>query len=154
MELTIKPRLRAFVIEGISCGLTAVALAFGESWLLAVVPAYIALSCTLSILPGSSYIRLDEMRFTNCWNYRRRSFRWSQVGAFQAERDTKQGNAKRVSFDYTLSERGREPARLIGRIAGNDGPFLGRSYGGHSFEELAALLNEWRLRATSSEATQ
>ena len=106
------------------------------------------LSC-LSLIPGSSYLKLDPEGFTICSLCKTHRVRWDEVAHFQVSNLVIR---KMVVFNFTDVRRGREFARkLSSALAAHQGG-LPDTYG-RAAEKLAATMNEWRDPALQSAAS-
>ena len=102
------------------------------------------------LVPGGAYLKLAPEGFTMRSAFRRRFLRWSDVRSFELVR-SKGGSV--LVFDYSASYQGRRPERRKTTKREN--------YAVSDYDEsiadiytvapadLAAVLNEWRLRTGS-----
>ncbi len=103
-----------------------------------------ALVAAVMLLPGAGGLRLDSDGFEMTSLFRRHRSRWSEVGEFEVAR-VPPSRQKMVVFDDARTEHGalaKVNRKLVGRTGG-----LSDNYG-LSHEDLAAVMNEWRARAT------
>lgn len=116
------------------------------SWSAVVFSGACALVAMVSLWPGSTYLTLGKTGFTVCMLFRPKSYRWSEVGSFKVGR---MFTRKMVAFDYSNSYRlHRSLRKLNSRIGGFEASLP--DFFGNSAEELAALLNEWRMRSETA----
>ncbi len=102
----------------------------------------------VQMLPGASYLQLDEDGFTFCNLYRRTRIRWRDVESFGVVNLGAGGFRSRrmVGFDYVSGHPDHGRGRALSKsLAGVEGA-LPDNYG-WDVEELAALMNELRRRA-------
>jgi len=94
----------------------------------------------VNLFPGSGYLRLSERGFETKTLFRLHFNPWSQVERFEVRFI---GRRKMVVYELSDESKGKLAAfakELTGFAAA-----LPDTYG-HSAEELAALMNEWRSR--------
>jgi len=114
-------------------------------WVCAVFFAVGATVFTVQILPGASYLTISSDGFYFCSFFRRKPLiRWEEVAGFRVVRVPPSGHGL-VAFERHMAEEGR--VRRINRFLVGATDCLPDSYGLRP-EELAELLNEWRLRTT------
>lgn len=112
-------------------------------WLVAGFFALGVIVSVINLLPGSSYLRLDNEGFTTCSLFRTHTFRWFDVERFDVARIS---TNKMVVFDFSDTYRKQEVGRRVATaVTGHEGA-LPESYG-MSQEELAKLLNDYRRSA-------
>jgi hypothetical protein len=146
----LKPCRWKFAIPAIfslifmAAGIRMVSDGTAAGWPVAIGFGVAAASLAIMGHPRSGFLRLDPDRLTVCSLFRVSSYRWDDIEAFDVVRF---GLYRLVAF--TLFEQGGghgdHTPRPAAAISGYDGA-LPDTYGMRA-EELALLLNEWRLRA-------
>ena len=104
----------------------------------------------VQLVPGSSYLRIDQAGFTFCSLFRKKSIPWSVVGEFFLVTIRQGGTDIRTMVAWNFSplyEGARQGRRLSQAIAGCEGA-LPDTYG-KTPEELVDLLNECRRLFTA-----
>jgi hypothetical protein len=103
------------------------------------------------LLPGGAYLKLTADGFTTRSAFRRRFLRWSDVRSFEVIGEAK--GAYVLVFDYADSYPGRRP---VHRMTSRRENYRVSDYDESIADvyamapaELAALMNQWRLRAGS-----
>jgi hypothetical protein len=96
------------------------------------------------LLPGSAYLKLDPTGFTICSLFRAHTLGWHEVDAFRVGTDR---GRKLVVFDFSKLHQGQEFVRKFASTISGYEAGLPDTYG-LSAEELAATMNEWRVRAS------
>lgn len=96
----------------------------------------------VSMLPGSAYLKLDSNSFTFCSLFRPHTLRWDEVEAFGV---TTIALRKMVAFNFSELHGGHRRMRKISSVLSGYEAALPDTYG-RKAEELAALMNEWRMR--------
>jgi hypothetical protein len=130
----------AFVVMGIWMGNS-------KGWIGYAGAGFFALGipvALIQLLPGSSYLRIDDTSFTFSSLFRKTSVPWSVVDEFFVVTRKQTGLTvhKMVGFNYVPSyERQRIGRRVAAAIAKCEGA-LPDTYG-KSAEELAVLLNSY-----------
>lgn len=152
----LKPQRRSLLLLLLICvalasvGLWLVAQEIWPGWLLAGLFGIGSLVALVGLLPGSNYLELRPEGLKMCSLYRTSVVFWRDVRVFFP---VMLGRQKTVCWFYTDDYKARFPVQnaslqLTGADAG-----LPDTYG-KSAEELADLLNEWRLRQVGSEAEE
>jgi hypothetical protein len=100
----------------------------------------------LSLLPGCSYLELDNAGFTVCTMFKPSTTRWYEVKSFRVGRV---GTRKAVVFDFTELHQGQESARKAALLLEGCEGALPDNYGLPA-AELAAIMEKWRRRADPS----
>jgi hypothetical protein len=106
--------------------------------------AVAALVAALMLLPGAGGLRLDSDGFEMTSLFRRHRSRWMEVSEFEVVR-LPPSLQKMVVFD-DVRTKDSALAKVNRSLAGRTGG-LPDSYS-LSHEDLAAIMNEWRARAT------
>jgi hypothetical protein len=96
----------------------------------------------IQLLPGSSYLAIDDTGITVCNLFRKTSIPWSVIGEFHAVTLTHHGLRvhKMVAFNFMPSYDGARLGRRLARLIGGCEGALPDTYG-KSAEELAEFLN-------------
>lgn len=134
----------AFVAIGI-------VLFLSGKWLGLAAAAFFSLGIPISviqILPGSSYLRLEETGFTFCNLFRKTSIPWSDINEFTVVTPRKSGLSthRMVGFDFVSSyERARLARHIAKGITGSEGA-LPDTYG-KTAKGLAELMNSHLRKA-------
>jgi hypothetical protein len=102
------------------------------------------LVAALALLPGAGGLLLDSDGFEITSLFRPYRCRWTEVSEFEVVR-VPPSLQKMVAFDHARTE-DRALARINRSLVGWAGG-LPDNYG-LSHEDLAAIMNEWRARAT------
>jgi hypothetical protein len=113
-------------------------------WLAVGFFAIAALVGALMLLPGAGGLRLDSDGFEMTSLFRRHRSRWTEVSEFEVVR-LPPSLQKMVVFDDARTK-DSALAKVNRSLAGRTGG-LPDSYS-LSCEDLAAIMNEWRARAT------
>ena len=113
-------------------------------WLAVGFFAVVALVGALMLLPGAGGLRLDSDGFEMTSLFRRHRSRWTEVSEFEVVR-LPPSLQKMVVFD-DVRTKDSALAKVSRSLAGRTGG-LPDSYS-LSHEDLAAIMNEWRARAT------
>jgi len=103
-----------------------------------------ALVAAIMLLPGAGDLRLDSDGFEMTSLFRRYRSRWTEVSEFEVVR-LPPSLRKMVVFDDARTK-DSALAEVNSSLAGRTGG-LPDNYS-LSYEELAAIMNEWRARAT------
>lgn len=111
-------------------------------WFVAGVFGIGSLGLSVQLFPNASYLALSAEGFVMCSMFRPWKFAWTDVGAFAVGH---LGNRKVVMFNFSDSYRKLAAGRAVARIISGAEGALPDTYG-MGAEELARLLNEWRLR--------
>jgi hypothetical protein len=106
--------------------------------------AVVALVAALMLLPGAGGLRLDSDGFEMTSLFRRHRSRWTEVSEFEVVR-LPPSLQKMVVFD-DVRTKDSALAKVNRSLAGRTGG-LPDSYS-LSHEDLAAIMNDWRARAT------
>jgi len=96
----------------------------------------------LGLLPGSSYLELRRDGFEMSSLYRKWFVRWSDVESFFSRRIA---SNRMVCWDYVPEYQGHARGRRFSASLAGVEAALPDTYG-RSANELAELMNEWRLR--------
>ena len=101
-----------------------------------------ALAFIITLIPGSSYLKLDEAGFEIRTLFRKESYRWEDIERFGWG---KIGRNKMVVLNFKPGYQGQALGRKVGRaVTGVEGA-LPDTYG-KSPEELAEMMNAWKDR--------
>jgi hypothetical protein len=113
-------------------------------WLLAVPCGIFALIGVCLLLPGCSFLELNEEGFTLCSMFRRESYRWDDVARFGV---VLVGSRPKVAFHYaaTSSTLSPEGAAIAMQLGGYEAAMP--TTFGLDPEDLAVLLNDWHTRS-------
>ncbi|MBL8079205.1 MAG: hypothetical protein JNM55_14670 [Anaerolineales bacterium] len=105
-----------------------------------------AIVFVISLLPNSSYLRLNPTGFTVCSIFRKHSYSWADVESFAVTRiSTKQI----VAFNFSEQYKGAESLRRTSTsLTGFEGA-LPNTFG-KSANELVILLNDFKSRYKNS----
>jgi hypothetical protein len=119
----------------------------GEAWGWLVFVFFLLMAAVgfVMLLPGAGRLLLDAEGFEVTSLFRRGRSRWADVSGFEVTRIPPAGQ-KMVVFD-DVRTKDSALAKVTRSLAGRSGG-LPDNYG-LSYEELAAIMNEWRRRATS-----
>jgi hypothetical protein len=153
MELTLRPkRLKYLLFALLSAGFAAVGMLMlrdgnPTGWVEILFFGAGALVFCVLLLPGSAYLKLDPGGFTLCSLFRSHSMRWFEVESFAADWI---GARKMVVFNYSKFHRGQDRLRKVASTIAGYEAALPDTYG-LTAEDLAAVMNDWRRRATVSE---
>jgi hypothetical protein len=145
LPLTLRPnRLKFFALATGSLvflliGIWMIKDGEWKGWFVAIFAVVCLVVFIKAMLPGATYLALDNIGFTVCSLHRIRRYRWSEVGEFVAVKLTYN---KMVMFNFSptfdrLSNIRKVNASMSGFEAG-----LPDSYG-LSHEKLAALMNAY-----------
>jgi len=116
-------------------------------WLGIVMGVGGELAGAMRLLPNSFYLRITADGFTMCSMFRQHTYRWADVEWFRVVAIS---GAKMVGFDYSTEYRKSKNLRALNReLAGVEGGIPDQF--SMSPQELAALLNEAKARATSQQ---
>ena len=111
------------------------------SWFTAIFFGLGVLIALVTLIPGSSYLRLEADRMSVRTLYRTWHVRWADVTEFFV---ASVGGRNMVCWNYTRESPQQVRGRAVSRaIAGVEAGLPDRY--GRSAAELAHLLNEWRL---------
>lgn len=152
MEVTLRPNRLKYLVILIVCVGFAVSGTFNVAknsligWIQILVFGSNAIVFGVLLLPGSAYLKLDPAGFTICSLFQARKLGWHEVDAFRVSTDRRR---KLVVFNFSKLYQGQEFARKLASTVSGYEAGLPDNYG-LSAEELAATLNQWRERATSS----
>ena len=94
----------------------------------------------MQLIPGASYLRLTESGFTVCSLYRATTYQWSNVVGFGTA--TVRGNAL-VVYDFSDTYQAQPRSRRAAKAFMGVEAAIPDTYG-HSAEDLARILNEWK----------
>lgn len=148
LDITFYPKKTTRVFGFILCVLftvTAIAVGIIEGWpwpayLLAGVFALTTLVVIIQLLPGCSYLHVNDEGFTICDFFRKTSIPWSAVDEFFA---TQHGF---VGLNFAPSHQNPLPTNIALKKLMNCDFALPKHYG-RDPEDLAAFMNECRLTA-------
>ena len=132
-----------------ACGAFMIHDGEAAGWFVASVSALGTLVAIGLLLPNSAYLRLTPDGFELRSLFRSSWTRWSDVSSFEAGLI---GVNKMVQFNYAPSYRRAARGRaLASKLTGFEAA-IPDTYG-YTVGDLAALLNEWRDRATRGAAS-
>ena len=97
----------------------------------------------LQFLPNCSYLRIGPDGFTICALFRRHSYAWSEVGAFEVR---SAGLDRMVVFTLATRSHASGLTRLNARLTGADAAIATSGAWSVSMEHLAELMNQYRER--------
>ena len=148
-ELTLRPNRRRYLLNMtlaagfVAAGALTIRKGDPRSWAAILFFGFGVIVFGLSLLPGSAYLRLDPTGFTVCSLFRAHSTSWFEVDSFEVARIR---GRKLVVLKYSSLHRGQEFVRKLAVAIGLHEGALPETYG-LSAEELAAMMNDWRVRA-------
>jgi len=132
----------AFVVVAVLLGPKHPLLA----WLTGILFGLGAIVALVTVLPGSSFLRLEPERMTVCSLYRTWHIPWSDIDSFFV---ASVGGRQMVCWRYAPGFFGQQRGRAISRTVAGVEAALPDTYG-KSAIELATLLNQWRAGVRSA----